>query len=83
MNNYTKGQQMLAEKKLQNELAKPDRIKKETKFAEEHKEDSDEALMLVGKVLGNAVLKSAAKSVHAAADVELFGQQIIEQLRDF
>lgn len=45
LNNYTKGQQMLAEKKLQNELAKPDRIKKETEFAEEHKEDSDEALI--------------------------------------
>lgn len=45
LNNYTKGQQMLAEKKLQNELAKPDRIKKEAEFAEEHKEDSDEELI--------------------------------------
>ena len=42
-----------------------------------------DANLLVGKAPGNAVLKSAAKSVHAAADVELFGQQIIEQLRDF
>lgn len=45
MSNYTKGQQILAEKKLQNELAKPDRIKKEAEFTELHKKDSDEELI--------------------------------------
>ncbi|MBR5328912.1 MAG: hypothetical protein IKV45_01750 [Firmicutes bacterium] len=45
MSNYTKGQQILAEKKLQNELAKPDRIKKEAEFAERYREESDEVLI--------------------------------------
>ncbi|MBQ2764255.1 MAG: hypothetical protein IJF43_04375 [Firmicutes bacterium] len=45
MSNYTKGQHIMAEKKLQKELEKPERIKKEAEFSERFKTKSDEELI--------------------------------------
>ena len=45
MRGYTKGHYILAEKKLEDELNKPERIEKEAEFAQNHQNDTDEELI--------------------------------------
>lgn len=42
---YNKGHQLLAERKLESELAKPERIALEAQFAKKHQCDTDDELL--------------------------------------
>ena len=45
MHGYAKGHHNLAEKKLEEELNKPERMEKEAEFAQKHQNDTDEELI--------------------------------------